>query len=233
MITSMSAAVLIFAKYPTPGRVKTRLHRAFTPEQAAGIHEACLVSTLSRLAGGGSGTVPILLFTPDEDAARWDALLGRAGCDPPRWPQGPGDLGERLARAFRRGFEEGFERVLAVGSDSPTLWPEHLQRALAALADADLALGPTEDGGYYLVALNRHAPAVFADIDWGTDRVARQTLAAARSAGLRAQTLPMGYDLDRPEDVTRLLDGLGGHAASGADRALRSALRRIIADHGP
>ncbi|MCA1990227.1 MAG: TIGR04282 family arsenosugar biosynthesis glycosyltransferase, partial [Desulfarculus sp.] len=120
-------------------------------------------------------------------------------------PQDSGDLGRRMDLALTRALAEGEERAVLIGSDCPGLTAEILEQAFAVLADHDLVLGPAQDGGYYLVGLRRPAPEIFRGIAWGSDRVLRQTLNRAGELGLRVALLPELADLDRPEDLPRLV----------------------------
>lgn len=194
------SAVLVFAKYPTPGRVKSRLVPALTEQQAAAVHAACLRAVWSWV-GDLAGVEPVLVCSPDDAGPGFTALLGPVA---QMWPQGNGDLGDRLGRAFARGVAEGFGRIVAVGCDSPTLVSRRVPEALAALAAADAVMGPTEDGGYYLIGAAPSAEPLFPGVDWGTERVAAQTRERAAAARLRLAELPVGYDVDRPADLERL-----------------------------
>ena len=223
-------AMLLFAKYPTPGQVKSRLTPALTPDQAAAVHAACARATWHRL-GQADFAEPVLVHAPDDSGGGWHAVLDD-GDRAQRWGQGDGDLGERLARAFDRAFDEGFARAVAVGCDSPMIPATRVQEGFARLADTDVVIGPTEDGGYYLIGLSGRAGlAAFRNVDWGTDRVAMQTRARVQDAGLRLAELPIGYDVDRPADLVRMMDELT--RANGdpiADELVRS-LRRTFDDN--
>ena len=116
-------------------------------------------------------------------------------------PQGAGDLGKRMNRALAEALDQGFRRVVLVGSDLPDLTPEILLESLAALGRCDLALGPAKDGGYYLIGLSRPAPELFSGVDWGGASVLARTLDKARTAGLSYGLLGELCDVDRPEDL--------------------------------
>ncbi|MEE8169543.1 MAG: TIGR04282 family arsenosugar biosynthesis glycosyltransferase [Phycisphaerae bacterium] len=192
-----TAVLIIFAKYPQPGRVKTRLIGSISAEQAAELHRHCLVATW-RVAAGVPGTRPLLAISPDDAATEFQRVLGDdAACR----PQGQGDLGARLERAARRAFEESAGRVILLGCDCPSLDRRTIETALRALDDADVVLGPAVDGGYYLLGLRSSAPLLFERIDWGTDRVAAQTRARCDEAGLSIHELAALRDLDRWEDL--------------------------------
>lgn len=199
------SAAVIFARHPS-GRVKTRLIPQLGVRGAQEFHRACLQAT-ARLAASLPRAVDKFLYltSPTSTEARGAARsLGL----PPRLRvrvQGSGDLGARLARMFARLWKEGRERVVVIGSDSPTLSRRRLRDALAALRRADAVLGPARDGGYYLIGLRRTAKKkLFDGVAWGTRRVFAQTLRNLRAAGLRVQLLPLGYDVDTPADLQRL-----------------------------
>jgi len=123
------------------------------------------------------------------------------GPGPAYAPQGPGNLGERLARALDEALAQGAARVVLMGCDIPGLDDETMEQALGLLEESQLVLGPTLDGGYYLMGVSAPAPSLFQQIDWGTDRVLAQTLAAAQAARLEPRLLPALTDVDLPQDL--------------------------------
>lgn len=221
--------VLIFAKYPTPGRVKTRMVPPLTDEQAADLHLASLLAVCENVRRAGLSDVKVVA-TPDDRVDDFRRLFGTVigGV----WPQGDGNLGDRLVRAVRRAFEESAGPVILLGADSPTLPTTTLASAVASLEDSEVAIGPCADGGYYLLALRREAPELFEAIDWGSAHVYRQTLAAAESAGIDVHQLPTWYDLDRFDDVVRAARDLAtiDAVAQPAGDALRGTIRELVAE---
>jgi rSAM/selenodomain-associated transferase 1 len=113
------------------------------------------------------------------------------------------DLGERMAHAFARSFESGMEKVVLIGTDCPTLQPQHLNQAFEALTHSDLVLGPATDGGYYLIGMKRKADYLFEGISWSTSEVLSQTLAVATAHGLHFTLLDELSDIDTREDWER------------------------------
>ncbi len=206
--------LLVFARFPEAGRVKTRLSPPLPPDEAAAVYEACLRDVLA-LAARERGRLAV--WVDGGPTAR--DYFAQAFPVVPAEPQSPGDLGERIEDAFRRNFEEGAERVVIVGSDAPTLPESCLHDAFDFLEDAPVVLGPALDGGYYLVALRRDAwPAaapMFRDIPWSTAEVLRATGERAAAAGLELRLLPAWYDIDRPEDLARAR----AHAVPGSHLA--------------
>jgi rSAM/selenodomain-associated transferase 1 len=160
----------------------------------------------------------------DQRVLYWaDAPSDRRGfVAPPEFEardQAGADLGERLAGAFDALLAAEGDRAVVMGSDCPGLEAAHLAQAFDALESHDVAIGPTRDGGYYLIGLARRAPALFEGIAWGTDEVHEQTTARARAADLSIAELPVLDDLDTPADLVRFV-------ASGADFAPRAQRTR-------
>jgi rSAM/selenodomain-associated transferase 1 len=217
----MDKALLIFAKQPLPGKVKTRLSPPFSPQEAADIYRCMLSDTLAKVAGL-PGVEIFLFFEPSCGAVDFfrENFPGIK-----IFPQQGEGLGERLKKAFEMVFGLGFESVAAIGTDSPDLPLLHLQEPFRLLQDegADVVFGPAVDGGYYLVALGRSCPGLFRDIPWSTSRVLEESLEAASSLGLQVKSLPVWHDMDTVEDLKRFL------AAGNPDYAPRtlSFLREI------
>lgn len=196
-------SLILFARAPVAGRVKTRLSPPLSAEQAAHLYRAFLEDAARAYLDTGRWR-PVLAAEPEADDPLLVALF------PPPWrrePQGEGDLGARLTAAFRRELSAGAPAALAVGSDHPSLPRRRLADALAALErGADAAVVPAQDGGYCAIALSRRVePAeVFRDIPWSTPGVLAATLARLTQAGLVVAALAPAYDVDRPEDLERL-----------------------------
>ncbi len=199
---SRRAAIVVFAKPPVVGRVKTRLIGALTPQQAAAIHRACLEDTLSQVARVPRCERVFQVAGTTQQARRLAKRLRLS----PQWRVGiqhGGDLGERLHRAFATFFRAGYGKVVVVGSDTPWMDSRRIRNALRLLDSADVVLGPTDDGGYYLVGARRVFHEMFLGISWSTSQVFKKTLAALRKARARVRLLPRDFDLDRPEDLAR------------------------------
>ena len=192
--------LIVFLKEPQPGKVKTRLAATVGEEAAGALYRACIELTLERLWAFRSEAV--LSIDPPEALARMRAWVGTA------WslrPQQGSTLGERLADATGDAFARGVQRLVVIGTDAPWVREEDVQAAFRALDDADVVLGPTEDGGYYLIGLSRCIPALFEGIAWSTASVYAQTHAKAEALGLRVEVVRPGYDLDHLEDVKRFV----------------------------
>lgn len=208
------------AKSPRPGRVKTRLVPALGEEGAAELYSAFLrdAFALAEHVSHLRDTVePILWFTPRDDRGAFRDTVP-AGV---RSVAQRGDgLGERLVECFRDARALGFESVVVIGADSPTLPPEFVLNAFGALAaSSDLAVGPTEDGGYYLIGAKNLHERVFVGVEWSTNRVFAQTTERAAAARLALHELPRWYDVDEPADLGKLY----------ADPALSTYTRAVLA----
>lgn len=191
----MAAAILVFAKAPLPGRVKTRLQPAWTPAQAAELHRAFVDDLLDMLATLQPG-VAVELHT-DIATDAW----GRPGVS--RHLQAEGDLGVRMLHALEHSIASGAIPTMVLGGDAPSLPVSHVQELLAM--EADVALGPSEDGGYYAICCRRTHPAMFEGVEWSSVRALDDTVRAAQKAGLSVALGPTWFDIDSAGDLARLI----------------------------
>ena len=249
-------ALLVFAKVPEPGRVKTRLCPPLTPGQAAALYDAFLRDALDRYAALATAAAdPVAAASGGGGAARaggppatpgpGDALAGLAvrlhlagaavvpdGLVPTGvevWPQRGDGLGERMLRAFVQAFAAGHDRVVVVGTDHPTLPLDFFGLAFDALADPLTAvLGPSDDGGYYLLGLNDVAPDLF-DMDYSHPGVFADTLDRVMELDMTPVVLPAHYDVDDAGSLGRL----AAEWRAGADVGARtSAMLRTLTETG-
>jgi len=201
-------ALLIFAKPPRPGKVKTRLEPALGTEKAAELYAAFLADTVAEMRRvetlGARRGLAVRVFVAWQSPPEAGDILFLGGETVPALLQRGEDLGERLNNAVGDIFDQGYSNLVVVGSDMPLLTAEAVLEAFAALADHDLVLGPCADGGYYLIGLKRWQPFLFKGIAWGTERVLAQTQAKAEASGLSLRLLEEGYDVDTPESLERL-----------------------------
>jgi uncharacterized protein len=193
-------ALIVVAKEPLPGRTKTRLCPPLTAESAAEFYRCLLLDTLALMRRLESADHTVA-YTP-AGARDYFARLSPNGFR--LVPQVGADLGARLANALGQHFALGYRRVAIMNSDGPTLPLACLEEAFAGLDGADVTLGPGHDGGYYLIGMKQPHPELFQGIDWSTERVVDQTLAACRRLGLTVRQLPEWYDVDVGEDLERL-----------------------------
>lgn len=197
-----SVVVIVFAKAPVPGRVKTRLASLLGAEGAARLQARLIRRALDTARAADCGDVE-LCCAPH----RRDAFFERCGRIPgvSLTAQGGGDLGNRMHRALERGLRTHRAAIL-IGADCPALRPGDLCAAARALRDgADAVFAPTEDGGYALVGASRVSTRLFARVDWGSASVMRQTRQRLRALGWRWRELRRVWDVDRPEDHARLV----------------------------
>jgi len=142
-----------------------------------------------------------LVVSPDDSVSAFRDIVGPFV---PISAQGDGDLGARMGRAASAAVGAGEAMVLIIGTDSPTMPTHLLSAAVAGLNSSDVVIGPSEDGGFYLIGISKYSDGMFADIEWGSDQVSAQTTARASSCGLAVTTLEPWYDLDRVADLERL-----------------------------
>ena len=204
--------LIVFAKVPRPGRVKTRLAAAIGNAEAASLYRTLGRRVLDGVRGGNYRLVAYIDPANQLGVARdW---LGATGVD--FRPQDGDDLGERLARAFQREFLRA-RHVCAIGTDAPAVDRAVVERAFAELATRDLVLGPALDGGYYLIGSSAHQPELFRGVPWSTEKVLAATLARARALRLHTATLEPLPDIDTVEDLER-----AGILSTGQDRRPRT-----------
>lgn len=202
MIKMPKSAVAIMAKAPWPGQVKTRLCPPLSYEEAAELYRVFLLDKIEQVKTL-KGAAPVISYTPAEAKAVFGDLA------PSNFAlvlQRGNDLGARLLSTFEELFSRGYQRAVAIDSDTPTLPTAYLEQALDLLAEpeTDVVLGPSEDGGYYLIGLRHPHRELFEDIPWSTARVILETLRRSEEKGLKVASLPPWYDIDTPKDLKRL-----------------------------
>lgn len=200
------SAVAIMAKAPRPGEVKTRLCPPLSHGEAAELYRCFLldkiaqINTLQRAA-------PVVSYSPAESRSLFENLT------PAHFmliPQRGDDLGARLLSTFDQLFQQGYTQVMVIDSDTPTLPTAYLEQALGLFADreTDVVLGPTEDGGYFLIGLRQSHPVLFERMPWSTVQVTPETLRRSARHGLKVACTASWYDVDTPDDLTRLVQSL-------------------------
>ncbi len=196
--------LLIFARAPVAGRVKTRLIPALGPEGACRFHHACVVDVVEGHRGHASpGRAVVICRAGAPDDPFWSTLGG-----PQTDQEGP-ELGARMATALAWALQRA-PRAVLIGTDSPTMPPERVDAAFAALDRADVVLGPALDGGYYLIGAKEQVPPCFDGPQWGGERVLGDTIDLIEGAGLRYERLEPCFDVDHPADLERLRGALAG-----------------------
>lgn len=225
-------ALLFFVKNPAPGRVKTRLAADVGAERAAAIYRLLVESICARVPRDFCKV--LVHFDPAEKRAEVEAWL-RPLLPPGAafHPQCAGDLGARLTHAFAKTFAEGFQKAAVIGSDCVELDEPIFRAAFNLLDTHDCALGPAEDGGYYLLALKKAQPALFQDIAWSTAQTSAQTLDRARAAGLAVALLPQLRDVDTESDWKAAAHFLRKNDARPAAAGRPHDARNALHSHPP
>lgn len=203
---SSTDRLIIFTRYPQPGKAKTRLIPALGPDAAAQLQRQMTEHTLRQVQMlQASYPVSVEIWFAStvteaeaNDRQRMQEWLGTTWTY--QMQQGDG-LGERLITAIQAAFDAGMKQVVTIGTDCPGLDAMRMQQAFEQLQSADLVLGPATDGGYYLIGLKQLIPQLFAEIAWGTERVFQQTIAIADQLNLTVALLDPLTDVDRPEDL--------------------------------
>jgi rSAM/selenodomain-associated transferase 1 len=223
--TEQKRLLVMMAKHPEPGQTKTRLSPPLDPAQAAALYSCFLHDKLSTMQAIEIAR-PAIAYNPQEARGYFkefapDVLL---------IPQLGESLAQSLCNIFEVTLNMGFEQVLAIDGDSPDLPASYLREAFHVLDDPriDVAIGPTEDGGYYAIGMRRLHRTLF-EVEMSTPSVYVNTLVQAEEAGLRVASLPYWYDVDRPDDLERLLSSLASGAAERAP-ATAAFLERLERD---
>lgn len=201
--------LLVFAREPELGRVKTRLAAGIGEVAALAVYRELLALTAAAVA---AAQVPATVWLAAAPAGEAPAALPR-----PEWPGLPWrvqpsaeSLGARMAHAFEEAFESGAGRVVIIGTDCPGLGAALLTRAFDELLTHDVVLGPADDGGYYLLGMNKLEAELFQNKSWSTAAVLPATLADAARLGLRVVLLPTLPDVDSASDLARWRSAAGG-----------------------
>lgn len=217
-----SVAVVVFAKAPAPGAVKTRLCPPLSPREAAALARSFLRDRIAQVRDL-CGVSPIVAYSPASERKPFERLAP----DLALVAQRGRDLGDRMRTALRESLRAGHRAAIAVGTDTPTLPAGHLRRAvdLVGSGDVDVVLGPAEDCGYYLIGVRDDHPTLFEDVPWSTPAVLAVTLRRAAEARLRTAMLPDWFDVDTPDDLARL------RAALAENPGAAPATARFLARH--
>ena len=194
--------IILFTRFPQPGRVKTRMIDKLGPRGAAELHTKMTEQVICQIQPAlQTRNIQLQIYYcggSQQEMADW---LGR-NCT--LCIQQGNDLGQRMEHAFAQTIQQGAERILLIGSDCPDITADIIISGLKKLNSHDLVLGPAIDGGYYLIGLRapgKKYTILFNSINWGTDQVLEQTLTQARKGGLSYTLLPQLHDIDRPEDL--------------------------------
>lgn len=221
-IMTNAVAVAIMAKAPRAGQVKTRLCPPLLPAEAAALYRCFLLDKIAAV-GALTEAQPVIAYTPDDARAEFTALAPGFALVAQHGP----DLGERLQATLASLLAAGHAGAIAVDSDTPTLPGHFLQQAVDRLTRPgpdDVVLGPTEDGGYYLIGVRAAHRELFEGVPWSTSDVLHVTLRRAAAAGLHTACLPPWFDVDTADDLERLRAAL---ATDGAATTARQTERLL------
>jgi rSAM/selenodomain-associated transferase 1 len=228
---SKLCALAIMTKAPRAGTVKTRLQPLLTADEAAQLNVCFLRDIAAAIVNAGEESKGVGVFTPPGSERDYVNIL------PSNFvliPQRGDSFGERLMNAATDLLRVGFESCCLINSDSPTLTPDAFRQAAAELQGADnrLVLGPSDDGGYYLIGLRKAYRRLFEDIDWSTERVFSQTLSRARELTLNVHVLPKFYDIDDAVALRRLCGELLNEKSDDVAPATREFLAGLVTRDG-
>ena len=193
----MSTSLIIFAKSPIPGKVKTRLIPHITPIEAAELYKAFVADIIGNTHKLKCGQVTIA-YTPSNAEDTFRSICNQSVN---YLPQNGDNLGERMKNAFMYSFEKGSKRTVIIGTDSPTLPLSYIRDAFDALNEVPVTIGPTFDGGYYLIGLSERNDTIFDGVDWSTSRVFSQTLTRTQELNKQLCVLPPWYDVDTSDNL--------------------------------
>ena len=233
-------ALAVMTKAPQAGRVKTRLVPPLTLEEAAELNKCFLRDTAAAIStacsrrrvvdeGETARACGIAIYTPVGAESAYSDILP---ADFSLLPQRGDKFGERLYFAVEDLFECGFESVCLIDSDSPTVPAENFAEAVELLSTSEdrVVLGPSDDGGYYLIGVKKPHRELFERIDWSTEHVLNQTMQRAAEIGLEVKLLPIGYDVDEGASLSRLCNELlGEQGGDGAAPSTRKFLAGLVA----
>ena len=188
-------AIILFARDPILGQVKTRLNSFLDKETILKLYICFLEDSLVKIQDVGNSDC-FVAISPGDNSNFFNQKRS-SGIN--LFSQQGEDLGEKMRKAFVDRFSEGYTRVAIIGSDSPSLPVSYIRRALNS--EKDLVLGPSIDGGFYLIAMKEKVSEVFKSVSWGTDKVLDETLQIIKDDGISFDLLPLWYDIDIPEDL--------------------------------
>jgi uncharacterized protein len=220
-------ALILFARDPILGKVKTRLSPFLEEEDILKLYICFLQDSLDNIRQVEN----VDLFVGIAPSNESGFFNGTPGSDIRLFVQEGENLGDKMRRAIQDRFAEGYQRVVIIGSDSPSLPASYIYRALGS--DKDMVLGPSTDGGYYLIGMRGKVVEVFNGVTWGTETVLRETCAHLEQNGSSLELLPVWYDIDSPEDLKFFKTHLDLIEKSGLGKAGETGklLISILASH--
>ena len=194
----MKNALLCFLKYPEPGHVKTRLAADIQAHGAADLYAALAERAITEVYSLNQGYDIFLYIDPAHGVGSYKAWIGNEW----RFREQKGkDLGDRLENAVQRTFDEGYDRVMVIGSDCVGFSEEFIDQNFAMLDQHDVVIGPSTDGGYYLIGIRENSPWLFEHMAWSTDQVLETTLNRIEARELKVKQLTVKRDIDDLDDL--------------------------------
>ncbi|HZV12111.1 MAG TPA: TIGR04282 family arsenosugar biosynthesis glycosyltransferase [Candidatus Kapabacteria bacterium] len=212
--------LLIFARYPTPGKVKTRLAATLGADRAATFYRACAEYIFQECAKLDESVTRYLFYSDDADNERMRQWVGN---DFLYMAQGTGDLGERMSNAFEKIFSEGAHKVIIIGTDVPDISAGIIGEAIRALDDCDAVIGPSRDGGYYLLGMKQLHEEIFSNITWGSGSVFAETVKRLQGKRLSLHSMLALADIDTEDDLRTW------YVSGSQDHPLKDVVKNLIA----
>ncbi|MDH5789874.1 MAG: TIGR04282 family arsenosugar biosynthesis glycosyltransferase [Nitrospinota bacterium] len=210
MTRTSAQALILFAKDPVAGQVKTRLSSLLDNSTTLNLYHHFLSDSIEKVCSVAEADRFIGIASNSQTGYFEDVSRRRSV---QLFVQEGDNLGERMRRAFEERFKEGYERVVIIGADSPTLPTAYIEQALQS--KKEVVIGPSTDGGYYLIGMQGKVTDVFEGVSWGTDQVLSETLDVLKGQRAEAELLPVWYDVDLPEDLRFLKTHLEWMVHSG------------------
>jgi rSAM/selenodomain-associated transferase 1 len=210
MTRTSAQALILFAKDPVAGQVKTRLSSLLDNSTTLNLYHHFLSDSIEKVCSVAEADRFIGIASNSQTGYFEDVSRRRSV---QLFVQEGDNLGERMRRAFEDRFKEGYERVVIIGADSPTLPTAYIEQALQS--QKEVVIGPSTDGGYYLIGMQGKVTDVFEGVSWGTDQVLSETLDVLKGQRAEAELLPVWYDVDLPEDLRFLKTHLEWMVHSG------------------
>ena len=231
--TESRACLIVFAKTPIRGSVKTRMRPFLSEEDCLQLHSLLLRLWMGRLRDWNLGQVHKALFlTPVGTGRAAPHLLLEVPPGVAVETQQGSDLGDRLFHAFNHEWNEGFRKIVFIGTDSPALRIEDLHAAFRALDASEVVLGPATDGGYYLIGFSARLPILFSGISWGTSQVFRETVQLLETNAIRWECLRENFDLDTYEDLVNFHHLLKESPTALESEELTAFVARLVTSSG-
>lgn len=219
MTRTSDQALILFAKDPVEGQVKTRLRSLLDNPATLSLYRHFLGDSIEKICSIAEGD-RFIGIASDPKTGYFDDVSRSHPVQ--LFVQEGGNLGERMRRAFEDRFKEGYERVVIIGADSPTLPTAYIEQALKS--EKEVVIGPSTDGGYYLIGMRGKVTDIFEGVHWGTDRVLSETLNVLKDRRAEAELLPVWYDVDLPEDLRFLKTHLEWMVHAGSLKSNQATL---------